>query len=160
MFITYLLLGSNLGNSLKYLSDATLLIGHRVGEVIASSSVYCTAAWGKHDQPDFKNQVISVSTQLSASELLNEVLLIEKELGRERGERWGSRTIDIDILLYGTEIIDEPDLKIPHPFLHERRFCLEPLCEINAELFHPVYRKSLSKLLSELTDNLSVKKLP
>lgn len=144
---------------MKYLTDASSLAGLRIGEIQESSSIYCTAAWGKHDQPDFKNQVIAVLTRLSARELLKEILSIEKELGRERTERWGSRTIDIDILLYGEEIIDEPDLKIPHPFLHERRFCLEPLCEMNSNLVHPIYRKNMGELLAELSDNLSVKKL-
>jgi 2-amino-4-hydroxy-6-hydroxymethyldihydropteridine diphosphokinase len=159
MFIAYLLLGSNLGDRKKYLRDALELIGLRLGNISALSSVYCTASWGKLDQPDFLNQVIALETLLSPNALLDGILKIEIELGRERNERWGSRKIDIDILLFESEIIAQPELNIPHPFLHERRFCLEPFCEISPGLIHPIFGKSMSQLLSELTDNLSVKKL-
>ena len=159
MFIAYLLLGSNLGDSEKYLRDAMQLIGLRLGKIIKISSLYCTASWGKHDQPDFINQVLALETELSARDLLTGILAIESELGRERNEKWGSRTIDIDILLYGSEIIDQTDLKIPHPFLHQRRFCLEPLCEIAPELIHPFLDREMNLLLTDLSDNLSVKKL-
>ena len=159
MYITYLLLGSNLGDSLKYLADASELIGNRLGIIRVNSSLYRTASWGKHDQPDFINKVIGLDTELSPRELLKGILAIEFELGRERNERWGSRTIDIDILLFGDQIIDQPDLKIPHPFLHERRFSLEPLCEIAPAFIHPLLSKSISELLNDLSDNLFVKKL-
>lgn len=159
MFIAYLLLGSNLGDSEKHLRDAVQLINLRLGDIIESSSLYCTASWGKHDQPDFINQVLALDTKLSPKDLLIGILKIESELGRQRNEKWGSRTIDIDILLFGNEIIDEEDLKIPHPFLHLRRFCLEPLCEIVPELIHPVLNKKMNKILTDLTDSLSVKKL-
>ena len=159
MFIAYLLLGSNLGDSEKHLRDAYDLISLRLGRVLLSSSLYCTASWGKHDQPDFINQVLALETQLSPENLLAGILMIETELGRERSEKWGSRIIDIDILLYGSEIIDQPDLKIPHPFLHQRRFCLQPLCEIASGLIHPIFIKEMKELLADLSDNLSVKKL-
>lgn len=159
MYIAYLLLGSNLGNSVKYLSDASDLISLRVGIIKRASSLYQTASWGKHDQPDFINQVIALETELNPAELLKSILTIELELGRERNEKWGSRTIDIDILLYGDQIINESDLKIPHPFLHERRFCLEPLCEIAPKLIHPSLNRPLVDLLDDLSDGLLVKKL-
>lgn len=159
MFIAYLLLGSNLGDSEKYLSDALGLISLRLGKISASSALYCTAAWGRHNQPDFLNQVVALETRLSPNSLLDGILAIEIELGRERNEKWGSRKIDIDILLFDSQTIAQPDLKIPHPFLHERRFCLEPLCEIAPDLIHPIFNKKISKLLNELSDNLSVKKL-
>lgn len=159
MYIAYLLLGSNLGNSIKYLSDASKLITQRLGAVTSASSLYQTASWGKLDQPDFINQVIAIETELSPADLLKEVLSIELALGRERNEKWGSRTIDIDILLYGDQIVNESDLKIPHPFLHERRFCLEPLCEIAPKLVHPSLKRSFVDLLNDLSDSLFVKKL-
>jgi len=159
MFIAYLLLGSNLGDSEKHLRDAFDLIHLRLGKILVSSSLYCTASWGKHNQPDFINQVLALETKLSPENLLSGILMIETELGRERNEKWGSRIIDIDILLYGSEIIDQPDLKIPHPFLHQRRFCLQPLCEIAPGLIHPILAKELKELLVDLSDNLSVKKL-
>ncbi len=159
MYIAYLLLGSNLGNSVKYLADAADLISSRLGKLTMKSSLYKTASWGKHDQPDFINQVLSLHTKLTPQELLKGILAIELELGRERNERWGSRTIDIDILLYGDLIVNEPALNIPHPFLHERRFTLEPLCEIAPNLVHPSLKRSLIDLLNDLSDGLFVKKL-
>ena len=159
MIIAYLLLGSNLGDRKKYLSDALGLIELRLGKISACSSLYSTASWGKQDQPDFLNQVIALETRLSPEALLDGILTIEIELGRERNERWGSRKIDVDILFFGKEIVAQHELKIPHPFLHERRFCLEPLCEIAPGLIHPIIGRKMSELLTELSDNLSVKKL-
>jgi 2-amino-4-hydroxy-6-hydroxymethyldihydropteridine diphosphokinase len=159
MYITYLILGSNLGDRHKYLSDAADLINERLGNILVRSSVYQTASWGLHDQPDFINQVIMLDTQLSPEELLKEILAIELELGRERERKWGSRVIDIDILFYDDWIVNRPELKIPHPLLHERGFCLQPLNELAPEFMHPVLKKSVSCLLMDLSDTLFVKKL-
>lgn len=159
MFITYLLLGSNLGDSKKYLHDASDNIEREIGVITGRSSLYQTASWGKQDQPDFINQVISVDTNLLPKELLNVILEIELELGRQRMEKWGSRTIDIDILLYDNNVVNDPDLTIPHPYLHERRFSLMPLSEIAPEIIHPLYNRSIKELLDNLSDNLLVKKL-
>jgi len=159
MYITYLLLGSNLGDRVKYLDDASRLIDTGVGTIRTKSSLYNTASWGRHDQPDFINMVIEVLTESGAEDLLKLILAIELRLGRKRKERWGSRTIDIDILFFGDQIIDLPDLKVPHPCLHERRFALEPLCEIAPSFIHPILNKSVSQLLHDLSDSLLVKKL-
>jgi len=159
MFITYLLLGSNLGDSRKYLHDALARIELKAGTVTLKSSLYQTASWGKHDQPDFINQVICVHTELLPKQLLKIILDIELELGRKRVSKWGSRTIDIDILFYENQVLNEPDLKIPHPYLHERRFSLMPLHEIAPALIHPLFKKSVEQLLDELSDGLFVKKL-
>lgn len=159
MFDTYLLLGSNLGDSKKYISDAILEVEKEIGFVQARSSLYQTAAWGNLNQPDFINQVIHVKTSLTADDLLKSILNIELNLGRERFEKWGSRTIDIDILLFDNQVINEINLIIPHPFMHIRRFTLLPLNEIATDLIHPILLKSINQLLLELEDNLLVEKI-
>lgn len=159
MFDTYILLGSNLGNSKKYISDAILEIENNIGFIKSKSSLYQTAAWGKIDQPNFLNQVVQVITKLNPEELLNSILSIEKKLGRERQEKWGSRIIDIDILFYNNQVINKPDLVIPHPYLHVRKFTLMPLNEVAPDLIHPELSKSVSQLLHDLDDNLSVEKV-
>lgn len=156
---TYILLGSNLGETKNHISDAISKIASDIGIVTAQSSLYKTAAWGKTDQPDFINQVIEVKTHLNPISLLESVLLIEKKLGRERYEKWGSRIIDIDILFYDNQIVSLPNLTIPHPFLHIRRFTLLPLNEINSDFIHPVLKKTISQLLFNLDDNLFVDKV-
>ena len=159
MHITYLLLGSNLGNRRKYIAVAISEIETKLGSISKRSSLYQTASWGKHNQPDFLNQVIELKTKLNPKDLLSGILSIEAGLGRKRIEKWGSRTIDIDILLYADQIVNEPDLSIPHPYLAFRRFCLMPLCEIAPEFIHPVLNKNIQELLLELSDDLFVKRL-
>lgn len=159
MINVFLLLGSNLGDRHTYLRQAIEKIGLSVGEVVQQSSVYETQAWGKTTEPDYLNQVIVVSTNLKAENVLEKILTIERELGRERKEKWGSRTIDIDILFYGDHIINKPNLIIPHPQLQNRRFTLEPLAEIAPEWVHPVLYKNMLKLKYDLEDCLIVKKL-
>jgi len=155
----YLLLGSNLGERNTYLERARLLINERVGRVGAVSSLYETAAWGVSNQPPYLNQVLLVKTKQKPQTVLQEVLAIEKECGRERIEKWGSRVIDIDILFYENEIINEPDLIVPHPYFQERRFAVEPMLELNAEFMHPVLKKTIKSIALELTDKLSVEKI-
>jgi 2-amino-4-hydroxy-6-hydroxymethyldihydropteridine diphosphokinase len=159
MHITYLLLGSNLGNRMKYIASAISEIEAKLGSIGRRSSLYQTASWGKHDQPDFLNQVIELKTSLEPKDLLSGILGIESDLGRKRIEKWGSRTIDIDILIYDDQIVNEPELIIPHPYLAFRRFCLMPLCEIAPEFLHPVLKKNIQQLLLELSDDLFVKRL-
>ena len=155
----FLLLGSNLGNREEYLQQAIGLIGTHIAPVIKTSSIYETQSWGKADAPDYLNQVITLETAVPASELLRKILDIELTLGRRREEKWGSRTIDIDILFYGDEIIDAESLQVPHPELHKRRFTLEPLAEIAPGLVHPVLKKTILAVKNELKDSLIVKKL-
>ncbi|HEY1006950.1 MAG TPA: 2-amino-4-hydroxy-6-hydroxymethyldihydropteridine diphosphokinase [Sphingobacteriaceae bacterium] len=155
----YLLLGSNLGDRMKQVRDAADLIAKNVGKIMIRSACYETASWGNTDQPDFINQVLLVRTELTAREVLDQVLAIEVSLGRVRHEKWGSRLIDIDILFYGGEIISEPDLVVPHPHLHERAFVLVPLEEIAPALVHPVLKQSVSELARNLNDGLLVKRI-
>lgn len=159
MINVFLLLGSNLGDRKGYLVKAINLIDTELGIVSQKSSIYETEAWGKTDEPNYLNQVVQVNAELSARQVLEKVLQIETKMGRVREEKWGSRIIDIDILFYGQDIINESGLIVPHPELHNRRFTLEPLSEIAPDLQHPIFKKSIFQLKIELKDNLIVKKL-
>ena len=152
----YLLTGGNMGNREKNLARAKSLIAEQAGRVTRASALYETAAWGKTDQPSFYNQALEIETSLSPKELLKVLLEIEKKLGRQREEKYGPRTIDIDILLYGDQIINDPHLRIPHHELQNRRFALTPLAEIGPGLMHPVFSKSITELLAICTDTLEV----
>jgi 2-amino-4-hydroxy-6-hydroxymethyldihydropteridine diphosphokinase len=159
MIDVYLLLGSNLGNRQLFLNKAIALIENHIAPVSKISSIYETQSWGKTDAPDYLNQVVVVQTDLPAQKVLEKILTIEMELGRRREEKWGSRTIDIDILFYGQEIINEAALHVPHPELHNRRFTLEPLAEITPDFVHPVFNKTVLQLKNALKDRLLVKKI-
>ena len=106
-------------------------------DVLAVSELRETEPVGAVDQPPFLNGAVALETSLSARELLDLLLDVERELGRVRNERWGPRLVDLDLLLYGAETIDEPGLRVPHPRLHERRFALEPLAELDPDLVFP-----------------------
>lgn len=154
----FLLLGGNVGERSLALHRAERYIENKVGNIISSSSVYETEAWGKHDQTAFLNKVIEIETELKAKNVLETILHIEKLMGRNReGQKWHERIIDIDILFYNDEVINEKDLIVPHPYLHERKFTLIPLAEIAGNLIHPVFKKSVTTLLSECSDPLEVK---
>jgi 2-amino-4-hydroxy-6-hydroxymethyldihydropteridine diphosphokinase len=159
MFKVFLLLGTNLGDRFSYLQQAIGLISQEITAPNKLSSVYETQAWGKTDQPDYLNQVVMLQTALSPQAVLQTILQIEQTLGRRREEKWGARTIDIDILFFGNMIINEPDLIIPHPELQNRRFTLEPLVELAPELVHPVLNINMLQLKNNLQDCLNVKKL-
>jgi 2-amino-4-hydroxy-6-hydroxymethyldihydropteridine diphosphokinase len=111
---------------------------------------------GKKDQAWFINGVIAVATSLRPREFLDFLLEIEHKMGRERGERWGPRVIDLDILFYGAEVLNEGGLQIPHPRLHERRFVLIPLRDIAPHLEHPLLAKTVSQIISELPEEEKV----
>lgn len=153
-----LLLGTNLGNRIAYLEQAIIQLQKVFGNIIIKSSIYETAAWGKINQPNFLNQVVIHNTNFSAHQCIQKILAIEKELGRERIEKMGPRTIDIDILFYDNEIIKTKNLTIPHPHLQNRKFVLVPLNEIIPNYMHPILSKSVKVLLQECSDTLNVKK--
>ena len=147
----YIGIGSNIGDRAARLNSSIELLSKKEGiEVTSVSSFYNTAPVGYLEQPDFLNAVVEIKTVLPATELLNICGLIEKELKRERVIRWGPRTIDMDILLYGNQIINEEHLNIPHPRMHERAFVLEPLNEINPSAIHPVFKKTVRELYEAL----------
>lgn len=124
-------LGGNLGDPVAAFAAALgSLRAHEAVELTAISSVYRTPPWGRLDQPDFLNMAALVETSLKPQDLLALCLRLEREAGRERRERWGPRTLDIDILTYGDRTIDEPGLTVPHPRLSERAFALVPLAQI------------------------------
>jgi 2-amino-4-hydroxy-6-hydroxymethyldihydropteridine diphosphokinase len=156
---TFLLTGGNVGDRKKNLQQATALLEKYCGKIIKQSSVYETAAWGKTDQPNFLNQVLEMETGLKARQLMNEILKIEHLMGRKRNEKYGPRIIDIDLLFFNDEIIDERKLIIPHPELQNRRFALTPLAEIAPALQHPVFKQSIRELLAKCPDQLNVNKI-
>ena len=159
MHAIFLLLGSNLGDRHRFLQQAVTHIEAEIAPVVTVSSVYETQSWGKTDLPDYLNQVVFLHSDLSAQAILEKILAIEIILGRKREEKWGSRTIDIDILFYDNAIIADDNLTIPHPELHNRRFTLEPLAEIAPDFCHPTLNKTILHIKNDLKDSLIVKKL-
>ena len=135
----YVGLGSNMGDRERLLWGAVHMLAFNAEiDVVAVSSIRETDPVGIVDQPPFLNGVVAIDTELGPRALLDLLLSIELELGRTRaGPRFGPRTIDLDLLLYGDDVVDEPGLTVPHPRLHERRFALEPLAELDPELVVP-----------------------
>jgi len=148
-------IGSNMGKREKYIREAILRLKY-FGK-IKCSSIYETAPWGKLNQPDFLNLVCMVETEQNISEIFSFIKSIENDLGRKRIEKWGKRTIDIDILFYGNVIIESEDLVIPHPYITERKFVLVPLNEIAPNFVHPVMKKTVKQMLNECKDKGKVK---
>jgi len=132
------------------------MISKRIGDIIDKSKVYETEAWGKTDQDPFYNRAISVLTSRTAEALLEEIYIIESKMGRVRSEKWGPRVIDIDIIFYGQEIINNDHLIIPHSELSNRNFVLTPLMDICPDYNHPIMDKSVTELQAACADQLEV----
>ena len=160
MIKLYLLLGGNLSDKRKIFSETFLLLGVRVGKITEKSSIYETEPWGFESDDLFWNQAVEILTELSPEEVLGQTQRIELELGRIRkATQYDSRIIDIDILFYGDQVINQQNLVVPHPRIQERKFALVPLCEIAPNLVHPVFQKSIGQLLQECADPLKVEKV-
>jgi 2-amino-4-hydroxy-6-hydroxymethyldihydropteridine diphosphokinase len=155
----FILLGSNLGDRFENLLVAHSSVEITAGKIIQRSSIYETAAWGKTDQPSFLNQAIAFQTDLDPHKLLIELQRIEERMGRIKKDKWGPRTIDLDILLFDDIVVQSEKLTIPHPAMHLRGFTLVPLAEIAADVVHPVLQKSILTLLQECNDTLTVSKV-
>lgn len=153
MAIVYLGLGSNIGDRVGFVQQATSLLGAlNYTKIIRTSSLYETQPWLEKETTWFVNAVLEIKTALLPKELLAECLRIENQLGRNRKteERFGDRTIDIDILFYDKEIIIEENLLIPHKYFHQRAFVLVPMLELNPDFIHPELDKSMTVLHEEL----------
>lgn len=155
----FLLLGSNLDNRLANLAAARSQLAIAGLGIKTMSAIYETLPWGKQDQPSFLNQVLAVETDLSPEALLTLALAVEDKIGRVRKERWGARIIDIDLLLYHSMVIHSPQLTVPHPRMTQRRFTLEPLCEIAPDFIHPETHATIQNLLDVCPDPLEVHRL-
>ena len=145
----YLLLGSNMGDSMEKLSIAKEAIGKRIGMVKQVSSIYKSEPWGFEAEQVFLNQVVVIDTSMGPENILQEIKHIEEQMGRKRSAVKGyeSRKIDIDILFYDDITYQSEHLTIPHPLLQERRFTLLPLSELVPEFMHPGFKKPISELL-------------
>lgn len=156
MHKAYILLGSNRGRRKDYLNKAKRLVQTYAGTILKESSIYETAAWGKTDQKAFLNQVIVITTDLVAEKLMQSLLDIEQQLGRIRTEKFGPRTIDLDILFFDELVMKSKLVTLPHPAIQDRRFVLVPLAELSPRKVHPVYKQTISSLLKKCTDTLAV----
>ena len=156
MSIAYLCLGSNSGNRLQFIEQAISLINLAENiKIIRSTALYETEPWGVKKQNWFLNIIVEIKTDLSPQDLLLKCMSIEKTLGRNRDkeQRWGERTIDIDIIFYNKDVVNTDMLTIPHPRMHQRAFVLVPLLELIPDFIHPVLNKTISDLYDEL-DNV------
>jgi len=150
----YISLGSNMGNRLQACRNAiTALAADGGGTICGRSRFYQTSPVGDTDQDWYLNCAVALTTPLQPAELLALCLNIEKRAGRVRTQRrYGPRVLDLDIVIFGTRVIKSPELTIPHPRMHERRFVLQPICDINPQLQHPLLNKSIGELLETLQD--------
>jgi 2-amino-4-hydroxy-6-hydroxymethyldihydropteridine diphosphokinase len=152
-----LLMGGNQGHVPGYFRNCIDFFSASLGHVYAQSPIYSTKAWGPVAQPDFLNMAVGLYTSLPPLYLLREILSLEKRYGRKREVKLGPRTIDIDMLFYGQQVIRHPALTVPHPEILNRRFALVPCCDIAPGLIHPVVQLPLSRLLEDCKDILEVK---
>ena len=156
--LIYLSLGSNLGDREQNLREAVRRLGS-VGTLQTISSIYETEPVEFTDQPVFMNCAVGLETSASPDQLMVELLEIEKAMGRQRVQKKGPRIIDLDILLFGDQVVNLPALTIPHPSMHQRRFVLEPLAEIAPQARHPVLEETARELLEELPQGQSVRRI-
>ncbi|MGY6744954.1 MAG: 2-amino-4-hydroxy-6-hydroxymethyldihydropteridine diphosphokinase [Cecembia sp.] len=152
-----LIIGGNLGDRLLLIQRARIMLSEKLGDELLASSIFETEAWGGKSTGNYLNQVLIFESQLEPFQVLSIIQGIEQQLERVREVKWGDRTMDIDILYYGERILDAEKLIIPHPFLEQRRFVLEPLAEVMPEFIHPVLGKTQAELLAKCTDHSKVR---
>ena len=149
-------LGGNMGDVKSIFLKSIKLLTNSLGKLDEVSPIHKTKAWGVENQADFLNQVVLFSTNLNPQEVLQICLDVESELGRVRKAKWEERVIDVDILFYEDEIIDDSNLTIPHPYVHKRNFVLFPLVDIIPNYKHPLLHQSMVELKKNSTDKLQV----
>lgn len=155
----YLCLGGNIGDTRNYLQNAVAMIGRRIGRIVSQSAVYQSEPWGFNAEQMFLNQVVVAETELEPHAVLELCLQIEAELGRTRsGNGYEPRTIDIDIVFFGQQIVSQPDLQVPHPLMHHRNFVLRPLCDVAADFVHPIFGLTVRQLAAVCDDKAVVRK--
>jgi 2-amino-4-hydroxy-6-hydroxymethyldihydropteridine diphosphokinase len=159
MHKAYILLGSNMDRRMNFITKAKQQIALQAGSIVKESSVYQTAAWGNTKQQDFLNQIIILTTKQLPDELMQTLLNIETGLGRVRTQKFGPRTIDLDLLFYNDLIHHSPIVTLPHPAIQDRKFVLVPLVELSPRKIHPVYKQTVTQLLKDCTDKLAVTKM-
>lgn len=153
MSLVAISMGSNLGNRLSSLRKAVLLIKNEVANIIKTSDVFETPPFGITNQPRFLNACILIETDMPPLNLLEKLKKIEEQMGRIQRFKWGPREIDLDIVFYDEEVVNEPTLKIPHPHMHERPFVLIPLNQISPKWIHPTLKKTVEQMTSESQDS-------
>jgi 2-amino-4-hydroxy-6-hydroxymethyldihydropteridine diphosphokinase len=156
-FAAFVALGSNVGDREKNLKTAVEKLETKNNKVVLKSNIYKTEPYGEVKQDDFYNAVVGILTPFQPLALLNVLKTIEIEMGRTKTEKWGPRVIDLDIIMYGEYVIDDKDLKIPHPDFRNREFVLKPMTEIGRMMVDPVTEKTVAELYTELNQNKAVK---
>jgi 2-amino-4-hydroxy-6-hydroxymethyldihydropteridine diphosphokinase len=153
MYTAYIGIGSNLGDRKNNCARAIDLLKQQGVSIKKCSSLRETQPWGLQDQPLFLNMAIEIETDNTPNELLTLVKDIETKIGRQKSFPWGPRVVDLDILFFNEVVIQSQELTIPHPYMHNRAFVLEPMQEIAPDLVHPVLKKSMRELFRNLTEN-------
>ena len=159
MFKVIIGLGSNLGDRKSNLELVKVKINNSIGEIEVYSSIYETEAWGVENQENYYNQIVQIKTDFYPFQVLEKTLALEMQLGRVRTKKWEARLIDIDILFFENFIFNSENLIIPHKYIQERNFILEPLKEMNPNFVHPKFQKTILELSKACTDKNWIRKL-